>query len=94
MAVVIIASSLAKVGTQLDKARIESDVSPGARMAELMRCYRSLRKRRLLERIGDVAVSRFFDAYIDGDAALRRSMERRLPLERLRLVIHTLGYRR
>jgi hypothetical protein len=63
-------------------------------MAELMRLYRSLRKRRLLAAAGGVrGCAIFLSAYVGGDRALRRALLARLPAERRRLALHALRYR-
>ena len=77
----------------LDRARVEPSVSPRARLAELMRLYRSLVKRHLLARVGARGCARFFASYTGGDRALRRALRARLPRERLRLAVHALHYR-
>ena len=54
----------------LDRARVVARVSPRARLAELMRLYRSLHKRHLIARVGPRGCARFFAAYVDGDRTL------------------------
>ncbi len=76
----------------LDRARRIESVSPGRRMAELMRLYRSLQKRRLLETAGPRGCARFFSAYVAGDRDLRRALRARLPWERVLLAVHSLHY--
>jgi 3-deoxy-D-manno-octulosonic acid kinase len=78
----------------LDRARVVARVSPRARLAELMRLYRSLVKWRLLERVGPRGCARFFGAYVDGDRALRQALRAGLTRERLLLAIHGLHYRK
>jgi hypothetical protein len=63
-------------------------------MRELMRLYRSLVKRGLLEQVGPRGCARFFAAYVDRDRALRRALLAHLPRERRRVALHALGYRR
>ena len=77
----------------LDRARVLAHVAPQARMAQLMRLYRALLKRRLLDRVGTRGCVAFFHAYVGGDRALRRAMLRRLPAERRRVARHALLYR-
>lgn len=77
----------------LDRARVVARVSPRARLAELMRLYRSLHKRRLLARVGPRGCAQFFAAYVDGDRTLRRALRKGLAWERLLLAFHTLAYR-
>jgi hypothetical protein len=79
----------------LDGARIPGLVGPDLRMAQLMRLYRSLRKRGLLEAAGgDRGGAAFFRAYVAGDRTLRRSLLARLPAERRRVARHAWLYRR
>ena len=78
----------------LDRARIEAQVAPRARMEQLMRLYRSLLKRDLLRVVGDAGCAVFFDAYAQHDRALRDALLARLPAERRRVARHALGYRR
>jgi 3-deoxy-D-manno-octulosonic acid kinase len=77
----------------LDRARVEADVTPRARLAELMRLYRSLVKRGLLARVGPRGCARFFAAYAGGDRKFRRALRAGLPRERLLLALHRLHYR-
>jgi hypothetical protein len=76
----------------LDKAHRLERVAPGARMAEIMRLYRSLVRRRLLARLGADPCDRFLSAYCDGDAPLRVALLRHLPRERARLALHRLAW--
>jgi len=76
----------------LDRARIEAQVAPRARMAQLMRLYRSLLKRDLLRVVGDAGCTAFFDAYVQDDRALREALLARLPAERRRVARHALRY--
>lgn len=78
----------------LDKARAGAPASPRRRMQELMRLYRSLRKRRLLQRVGLRGCARFASAYCGSDRALRRALRRYAALERGRVALHALAYRR
>jgi hypothetical protein len=78
----------------LDGVRVGPSLEPAARMAELMRLYRSLRKRGLLARVGERGCLAFFRAYVAGDRVLRRSLLAHLPVERRRVSLHALHYRR
>jgi len=79
----------------LDAARAGAQLGPAQRMAELMRLYRSLHKRGLLEAAGGERGSLWFlHAYVAGDRALHRALLARLPAERRRLARHALLYRR
>jgi 3-deoxy-D-manno-octulosonic acid kinase len=78
----------------LDRARATEEVEPRARLAELMRLYRSLVKRGLLERVGPRGCAAFFAGYVRGDRALRRALRAGMGRERLRLALHGLHYRR
>ena len=62
-------------------------------MSELMRCYRSLLKRGLLDGVGQRGCVRFLAAYTGGDRELRSRLLARLPRERAKIAIHALGYR-
>lgn len=77
----------------LDRARVERDVTPRARMEQLMRLYRSLVKRGLRDAIGARGAARFLHAYVAGDRALRAALLARLPAERRRIARHALLYR-
>jgi len=77
----------------LDGARASADLDAAARMAELMRLYRSLRKRGLLARVGERGCVAFFRAYVAGDRALRDRLVARLAVERRRVALHALHYR-
>lgn len=72
----------------LDRARLGPPPSPAARMAEIMRLYRSLLKRGVLGRIGPRGCARFFGAYCGADRPLRRALWRRLPRELRRIARH------
>jgi Ser/Thr protein kinase RdoA (MazF antagonist) len=78
----------------LDRARAVGEIGPRRRMAELMRLYRSLRKRGLLDPLGRRACAAFFGAYAGGDRGLRRALLRHLPRERVRVGLHALAYPR
>jgi tRNA A-37 threonylcarbamoyl transferase component Bud32 len=77
----------------LDRARVAADVSPRRRMREVMRLYRSLEKRKLLDVVDQRTRASFWDGYTAGDAALRRGLLASLPREERRLAWHRLGYR-
>jgi 3-deoxy-D-manno-octulosonic acid kinase len=77
----------------LDKARIASDPTPAERMSELMRLFRSLVKRNLLEPVGARGCARFFSAYCADDRRLRSAMWRRVAAELRKVEIHRVGYR-
>ena len=76
----------------LDRAEIGPPQRARGRMAELMRLQRSVIKSGLEEVVGARGCARFFDAYTDGDRALRRALLAHLPLERARLALHRLAY--
>ena len=78
----------------LDGARVTEHVPAPARMAQLMRLYRSLLKRGLLDAVGARGCAAFLHAYVGGDRALREALLRRLPAERRRVARHALLYRR
>ncbi len=78
----------------LDGARVTPGLTPGERMAQLMRLFRSLRKRGLLETVGLRGCARFFGAYCQDDRALRRAMWSRIDRELRRVAVHALGYGR
>jgi len=77
----------------LDRARLGPPPSPAARMAQLMRLYRSLLKRGVLGRVGPRGCARFFGAYCAGDRTLRRAMRRHLPRELRRIARHARHWR-
>lgn len=77
----------------LDRARLGPPPSPAARMAEIMRLYRSLLKRGVLGRIGPRGCARFFGAYCGADRPLRRALWRRLPRELRRIARHARRWR-
>lgn len=77
----------------LDGALAGAPQGPSARMAQLMRLYRSLHKRGLLAAAGGPRGALWFlHAYTAGDRALRRALLERLPAERRRLARHALLY--
>jgi 3-deoxy-D-manno-octulosonic acid kinase len=79
----------------LDRARVGPPPDPRARMSQLMRLYRSLRKRGLLAAAGGArGCATFLSGYADGDRALRRALAASLPAERRRVALHALRYRR
>lgn len=77
----------------LDRARVGAPPAPRRRMRELMRLYRSLLKRGVLEQVGRHGCAAFFDAYTGGDAALARALMDHWPRERRRVARHARGYR-
>lgn len=77
----------------LDGARLVRGMTPEERMSQLMRIFRSLVKRELVETVGMRGLARFLQAYCAGDLALRRSMWRRIDSELRRIAIHKLSYR-
>ncbi len=77
----------------LDRARVGAAPDAAARMAELMRLYRSLVKRGYAGAVGPRGCARFLGAYAGRDRELRRALLRHLPRERRRLARHRLGYR-
>lgn len=78
----------------LDKARRLAEVSPSARMAEIMRLYRSIVRRGLFGVLGDGGCTGFLEAYTAGDSGLHAALLAHLPRERRRLALHRLGWRR
>ncbi|MEB2345575.1 MAG: hypothetical protein OZ948_12610 [Deltaproteobacteria bacterium] len=77
----------------LDGARAGAPQGAAARMAQLMRLYRSLHKRGLLAAAGGPRGALWFlRAYTAGDRALRQALLARLPAERRRLARHALLY--
>ncbi len=78
----------------LDKARITPGLTSGERMAQIMRLFRSLLKRDVLERVGSRGCARFFGTYCGDDRLLRRALWRRVDRELRKVAIHRLGYRR
>lgn len=76
----------------LDRARCGAPPGARARMQELMRLHRSLRKRGLLVRVGPRGCARFFRAYVGADRTLRAALLARLPAERRRSALHALRY--
>jgi 3-deoxy-D-manno-octulosonic acid kinase len=77
----------------LDKARITPGLTPGERMAQIMRLFRSLLKRGVLELVGSRGCARFFTAYCGDDRMLRRALWKRVDRELRKVAIHRLGYR-
>jgi hypothetical protein len=62
-------------------------------MAQIMRLFRSLLKRGVLERVGSRGCSRFFTAYCGDDRLLRRALWKRVDRELRKVAIHRLRYR-
>jgi 3-deoxy-D-manno-octulosonic acid kinase len=77
----------------LDRARRAARVPPEARLSELMRLLRSVRKLGLLERVAPRGIAALFGAYVAGDRELRGALLASLPRERARIALHALGYR-
>ncbi len=77
----------------LDGARITPGLTPAERMSQLMRLYRSLRKRGQLGRVGGRGLACFFGAYCGDDRALRRALRRRLRFELRKVAVHAIRYR-
>ena len=77
----------------LDRASLAKSVRPARRMRELMRLHRSLVKRRWAQSIGVRGYTRFLASYTQGDRHLRNQLRSHLPRERLRVALHTAGYR-
>jgi 3-deoxy-D-manno-octulosonic acid kinase len=86
-------SGLACVVVDLDKARIVTDPTPADRMRELMRLFRSLVKRGVLDTLGARGCARFVSAYCGDDRRLRAALLRRLDPELRRVALHRVGYR-
>jgi tRNA A-37 threonylcarbamoyl transferase component Bud32 len=76
----------------LDRVRVGTPPEPRRRMRELMRLYRSLLKRDLLERVGRRGCARFLSAYTARDRELRRALLAQLPREQRRVARHRLIY--
>lgn len=76
----------------LDRTRVGAVPTARERMAQLMRLYRSLVKRELVERLGAAGPARFLAGYTGGDRELRRALLAQLPRERLRLRLHALAW--
>lgn len=76
----------------LDRAQIQDDVPAQRRMRELMRLYRSLKKRKLLDRLGRRGIAAFYASYLAGDRALDREMQRHHRREKIRVAAHALFY--
>jgi len=77
----------------LDKARVTPGLTPGERMAQIMRLFRSLVKHGLLERVGARGCARFFGSYCGSDRLLRRALWVRVDRELRLVAIHALRYR-
>lgn len=76
----------------LDRARVTPGLTPGERMAQIMRLFRSLVKRERLREIGSRGVATFFGAYCEKDRGLRRALRRRVDGEMRKLALHALRY--
>ncbi len=78
----------------LDRARVTPGLTPGERMAQIMRLFRSLLKREVLGRVGSRGVATFFGAYCGEDRALRRALMQRVDRELRKVAVHALRYRK
>jgi tRNA A-37 threonylcarbamoyl transferase component Bud32 len=78
----------------LDRARMTPGLTPGERMAQIMRLFRSLLKREVLPSIGTRGIAAFFGAYCGEDRALRRALLRRVDRELRKVALHALRYRK
>lgn len=87
------AGEIEAIVIDLDRARIAAPVSPRARLAEIMRLWRSVVKRGIAERVGARGRAEFLEAYTAGDREFRRVLLAGLGFERLRLAVHSLHYR-
>ena len=76
----------------LDHGQRYPQVEARERMEELMRLYRSLRKRDVLDVVGSRGLARFFGVYCAGDRALRRALRGQLPRELRRVALHATRY--
>ncbi len=76
----------------LDRAQVRESLSPRRRMRELMRLYRSLHKRNLLDTLEPRGLAAFYSAYVNGNRTLHADMQRHLAYERLRVAAHSLFY--
>jgi tRNA A-37 threonylcarbamoyl transferase component Bud32 len=77
----------------LEPGRWAPQPDPRRRMAEIMRLYRSIVKRRLLDTAGPEVLASFLEAYTRGDPTLRAALLAHLRRERRRVALHALGYR-
>jgi len=76
----------------LDRARVDRELTPRRRMLELMRLYRSRHKHGTRESLQPRTLAAFFAAYLRGDQQLRKRMlEHRRSLA-WRAAAHTLFY--
>ncbi len=85
--------ALSALVIDLDKARFTPGLTPGERMAQVMRLFRSLRKRGVLSRVGARGCARFFGTYCGDDRLLRRAMWRRVDHEMRLVALHAWRYR-
>ncbi len=85
---------LAGVVIDLDKTRITPGLTPDERMSQIMRLFRSLVKRDVLDRVGPRGCARFFAAYCGDDRPLRRALWSRVDRELRVVAIHAWGYSR
>ena len=76
----------------LDAATVRAALTPRARMAQLMRLYRSIVKHGLTNAVGATTPARFLRAYCGADRALESAMRKRLRPELRRIALHRAGY--
>jgi len=76
----------------LDKARVTAGLTPGERMGQLMRLFRSLLKREVIDIVGARGCARFFASYCGDDRRLRRALWKRVPAELRLVALHKLRY--
>lgn len=78
----------------LDRARFTPGLTPGERMAQIMRLFRSLLKREVLDTVGPRALAVFVAAYCGNDRSLRRALMRHMDRELRKVALHALRYRK
>lgn len=76
----------------LDKARVTPGLNPDERMSQLMRLFRSLLKRELIDVVGARGCARFFGAYCGDDRHLRRALWARVDAEMRKVALHRWRY--
>ena len=81
------------VFVDLDRARIVRAVPVRRRSAEMTRLYRSLLKRGHAVAAAPETIAHFFDAYCEGDRALRAELSAALRRKGPRIALHRVGYR-
>jgi 3-deoxy-D-manno-octulosonic acid kinase len=77
----------------LDKARVTPGLTPGERMSQIMRLFRSLLKRGVFPSVGPRGCARFFGAYCGDDRLLRRALWSRVDRELRVVALHSWHYR-